>query len=520
MLAQLSGQEALDDRLLFATLDVATVNEFDPHPGRVGARRVLWGHRPHHLALQPHRLRQRRHHQREDEVGPYWERTLGADEGAAARDVLRVVREEGVEPAILHLELNWGPGVDTSLLGVTTAHVENDSDPVPASQMPVVVPAPAPRPAPGNAMAAPVRNPYETLGVDRRASADELKSAFRRLAAQHHPDKNQDDDAAAAERFKEINLAYQILSDPEKRAAFDRFGASAFTPGGNAGGGPGFVDLGNLDGIFGDVLEALGIRAGDRGNIRQQVTLSFEEAALGCTRELTYPRLDLCGRCGGEGADPGSSSQRCPTCGGSGRLRVTQGFLPLPVERPCSRCHGSGRIPEVPCRRCRGRGLAQSKHRLAVSIPAGIEAGSTRVVERAGSRVRRDRPPGHLEVVVTVTPHPFFARSGDDLRCRVPVSFTQAALGGDIDVPTLEGQARLHIPAGTQPGSVLRLRGKGVPRRARGGRGDQLVELQVEIPVELTDRARELIAELGDELGDQLTPQRRTFLERLKEWFA
>ncbi|MBN2197545.1 MAG: molecular chaperone DnaJ [Polyangiaceae bacterium] len=364
-----------------------------------------------------------------------------------------------------------------------------------------------------------MRNPYEVLGVDPRASAEEIKSAFRRLAAQHHPDKNPDDEASA-DRFKEINLAHQILSDPDKRAAFDRWGTSAFSPGGASPPGPGFGDFSSVEGMFGDLLDALGMRPTDRGNVRQRLRLTFEEAALGCTREVSYPRTDLCSTCGGDGAEPGTVSQTCPTCHGRGRLRVPQGILPLPLERTCTRCHATGRISRRPCRACHGRGIAQAQHRLAVTIPAGIEDGSSRVVDGAGSRPRRDRSPGNLEVVVEVAAHPFFRRSGDDLTCRVPISFVQAALGSEVEVPTLEGKAKLRVPPGTQPGNVLRLRGKGVPRRSRMGRGDQLIEVQVEVPSGLTDRARELIQQLGDELGDELLPERKGFLDRVKAWLG
>lgn len=368
-------------------------------------------------------------------------------------------------------------------------------------------------------MARPVRNPYAVLGVDPHASPEEIRAAFRRLAAQHHPDRNPDD-ADAAERFKEINLAHQILGDPDKRAAFDRWGASAFTPGGNRGPGAGFVDLGAVEGMFGDFLEAIGMRTADRGDVRQRVKLSLVDAALGCTREVSYTRVDLCTHCGGSGAAAGTATETCSTCEGRGRIRQAQPFLPVTLERTCTRCHGTGRLARYPCRDCHGRGIAPSQHRLAVTIPAGIESGASRIVEGAGSRPRRDRPPGHLEVVVEVEPHPFFERAGHDLRCKVPVTFIQASLGAEIEVPTLEGKAKLRVPAGTQPGSVLRLRGKGVPHRSRPGRGDQLVELSVEVPVVLSERARELIAELGAELGQDSSPQRQSFLDRVRGWFG
>ncbi len=367
-------------------------------------------------------------------------------------------------------------------------------------------------------MHAIVLDPYEVLGVGRHTTDAEIKRAFRKLATQHHPDRNPDD-PQAQERFKEANAAYQILSDPQKRAAFDRFGPAAFQPGG-ASPGAGFTDLGGLDGIFGDILGAFGIRTGDRGDVRKRVKLTFEEAARGCTQEISYARTDLCDRCHGEGGDPGTPVTACGACGGRGRVRFQQALFPIPVERACSSCRGTGRIPSTPCGTCSGSGLMTHQRTIEVTIPAGIEAGSSRAVEHAGNRVRPDRPAGDLELVIDVAPHPFFQRSGDDVLCRVPVTFAQAAIGGEVEVPTLDGKVRLRVPASTQPGSVLRIRGKGIPHRLRGGCGDQLVEVALEVPTSLTERARELVEELGKELGEEVQPQQRTFVEKLKGLFG
>lgn len=369
----------------------------------------------------------------------------------------------------------------------------------------------------GHGMHGFVLDPYEVLGVARNATDAEVKAAFRRLATKHHPDRNPDD-PGAQDRFKAANAAYQILGDPEKRAAYDRFGTAAFEPGG-AGAGAGFVDLGGLDGIFGDILGAFGIRTGDRGDVKTRVKLTFEEAARGTTREISYTRTDLCDRCHGECAEPGTPVTPCGACGGRGKVRFQQALFPIPVERACSSCRGSGRIPSTPCATCSGTGLSTHERVVEVTIPPGIEAGATRIVERGGNRVRPERPPGDLEIAVEVEAHPFFVRSGDDVVCRVPVTFAQAAIGGEVEVPTLDGKVKLRVPPSTQPGSVLRIRGKGIPHRLRGGRGDQLVEVSVEIPTRLTDRARELIAELGNELGEDVQPQQRTFVEKLKGLF-
>ncbi|RYZ08218.1 MAG: molecular chaperone DnaJ [Myxococcales bacterium] len=365
-----------------------------------------------------------------------------------------------------------------------------------------------------------MRDPYEVLGLGRDASEADIKSAFRRLAAQHHPDKNQGDPSAQT-RFTEINLANQILSDPDKRSAYDRYGPAAFQAGGRGPGGD-VVDFGGFDDIFGDILGAFGFRGagGDRGDIRMTLGVTFEEAALGASKEVRYERADTCGSCRGSGGEPGTRIETCSACGGRGRVRFQQALFPLAVERPCSRCKGAGSIPNTPCRSCSGKGLRAVERVLKVDVPAGIEHGATRVVDQGGHRIRADKAPGNLELLVEVAPHPFFRRAGDDVVCRVPITFVQAALGGEIDVPTLEGKIKLRVPPSTQPGQVLRVRGKGVEHRLRSGRGDQLVEVAVEIPAKLTPRARELIEQLGRELGEDLQPQQQSFMEKLKGLFG
>lgn len=363
-----------------------------------------------------------------------------------------------------------------------------------------------------------VRDPYEVLGVPRDASEADIRAAFRKVAALHHPDKNPDDPHAHA-RFTEANAAHQILSDPQKRAAWDRFGAAAFQPGGAAAGGQVFVQVG-LDGLFGDLLGALGIRTGERGDIRERVTVSFEQAASGTRKTLHYDCRELCSDCDGSGGARGAEVSTCSACSGRGRVRFQQGLLPFAVERPCSRCSGRGRVAASTCAGCRGAGLRKVRRSAEVEIPAGIESGASRIVEGAGHRVRPDRAPGNLEILIEVESHPFFTRVGDDVVCKVPLTFAQAALGSEIEVPTLDGRATLRVPPATQPGHVLRMRGKGIVHRVRGGRGDQLVEVGIEVPTELTERARELIEQLASELGEDVQPQQRTFLEKLKGWFG
>lgn len=363
-----------------------------------------------------------------------------------------------------------------------------------------------------------MRDPYELLGVGRNATETEIKAAFRKLASRYHPDRNPSD-PELPERFKEVNAAYQILSDTDKRAAWDRYGEAAFRPGG-AQPGVSFVDFGaGFDGIFGDILGAFGIR-GDKNVVRHKLRLTFEEAALGCEKEIQFERVDVCESCKGSGATPGTSVASCGACNGRGRVKFQQAMFPIAVERPCSRCRGSGKIPASPCKPCAGSGLTKKHASAKLEIPAGIEAGSSKSVDGAGNRTTPSGPAGSVEVLVEVEPHPFFQREGDDICCNVPVSFVQAALGGEVEVPTLEGKVKLRIPPSTQPGHVLRIRGKGIQHRIRGGRGDQLVEVMVEVPTRISTRARELIEELGKELGEDVQPQQKTFVEKLKSLFG
>src|SRR5580704_1004714 len=288
----------------------------------------------------------------------------------------------------------------------------------------------------------PPRDHYDVLGCSRDASQDELKAAFRRLAAQHHPDKH-DGAAEAVLRFKEINASYQVLSDPERRRMYDRFGHRAEEPGspfaGNGPFGGGVVDISDIafDGILGDLLGVFGVGRGDKGDLKKDLEITFEEAAFGCEKEMRYERVVTCSDCHGQGAASGSTPESCSACGGRGRVRFQQGLFPLAVERTCSRCRGTGKLVKNPCAGCRGSGLVAATNTLEVSIPPGVEHGATRIVSGAGNRPRSDRAPGDLEITIGVKAHPFFKRSGDDVLCQVPITFAQAALGGEIEVPTL-----------------------------------------------------------------------------------
>lgn len=370
-----------------------------------------------------------------------------------------------------------------------------------------------------------MKDPYEVLGIDRSATQDDVKAAFRKLAAKHHPDRNPDD-PEANQRFKELNAAHQILSDPKKREMFDRFGIGDGTrvSGGQAPFGASFDinDL-NIDGIFGDLLGALGIKVGQAPPLQKEVRISFEEAAFGCAKELTYERVEPCTDCTGSGSAPGSTPETCGVCRGRGRVRVQQGVLPIAIERPCAHCRGMGRIVKDPCKTCRGAGLVAKERTIEVTIPPGVENGTTRLVERGGNHARPERPAGDLELIVRVAPHELFRRVGDDVVCAIAISFPQAALGGELEIPTLDGKGKLKIPAGTQPGTILRVRGKGIPHRMMSGRGDQLVEITVEVPRQLDDEQRRLISELAESFGNKITPaepEQPSFMAKLKSLFG
>ena len=368
---------------------------------------------------------------------------------------------------------------------------------------------------------------YELLGVGRAASADDIKKAFRKLAMKHHPDRNQGD-KDAEKKFKDINHAYDILKDPEKRAAYDRYGAAAFEggagPGGPFQGGQGF-DFGS---VFGDIFEEMfGAgggrgRPGGRGDMRGQdlrfnLEITLEQAYSGTEATVRVPSSVSCEACHGSGAEPGSKPQQCPTCNGRGRLRAQQGFFT--VERTCHTCHGAGQVIDKPCRACGGQGRVRREKTLKVNIPAGVEDGTRIRLTGEGEAGARGGPPGDLYVFLSVRRHQLFEREGADVHCRVPISMVQATLGGNIEVPTLDGKmARIAVPSGAQNGHQFRLRGKGMPIVRSSQRGDMYIEINVETPTNLTARQKELLKEF--EKAGKTSPESEGFFSKVKEMFG
>jgi molecular chaperone DnaJ len=368
---------------------------------------------------------------------------------------------------------------------------------------------------------------YEVLGVSRDASDQELKTAYRKLAMQHHPDRNPDD-PAAEEKFKECSEAYQVLSDADKRAAYDRFGHAAFNGGagpGGFGGSPfGGQDLGD---IFGDLFgEMFNMGGGNRKasrvqrgrDLRYDLTIEFEEAVFGVEREVTIRRSETCPDCKGTGAAKGKAPVTCTQCGGRGQQRFQQGFFS--VARTCSVCSGTGTLIVDPCHVCRGETRVEREHRLLVKIPAGVEQDTRIRYQAEGEAGKFGGPAGDLYVVLNVKEHEFFERDGDNLHCMMPISFPQAALGTELQIQTLEGVETLRIPEGTQSGKEFRLRGKGVPHLNDRGRGDLLVEVRVQTPTKLSKQQKELLRQLGESTFVENIPASRGLFEKVKDIFS
>ncbi len=367
------------------------------------------------------------------------------------------------------------------------------------------------------------RDYYEILGVDRNASEADLKKAYRRMAQKYHPDRNPDDEEALT-RFREAKEAFEVLSDSQKRAAYDQFGHAGVDQGAGGGGGYGGFGGADFSDIFGDVFGDIfggGRRRSARGaDLRYNLEISLEEAVQGTETEIRIPTLVECETCHGSGARPGSEPKTCSTCSGMGQVRMQQGFFS--IQQTCPTCRGEGRTVDDPCPGCRGRGRREESKTLSVKIPAGVDTGDRIRLSGEGEMGDRGAPPGDLYVEVRVKPHPIFERDGANLICDVPIDIATAALGGEVDVPTLDGRVKLKIPAGTQSERTFRLRGKGV-RPVRGGNpGDVLCRARVETPVDLTARQKELFQELQETLGEGSTkhsPRQRSWLDGVKKFF-
>ncbi|EFO32735.1 chaperone protein DnaJ [Roseibium sp. TrichSKD4] len=367
------------------------------------------------------------------------------------------------------------------------------------------------------------RDFYDVLGVARDADEKALKSAYRKQAMKYHPDRNPDD-AEAEAKFKEANEAYDTLKDPQKRAAYDRFGHAAFESGGFGGGGTGAHDFGST---MSDIFEEFfgmggggGRRSGGRergADLRYNLDVTLEEAFNGKTVEIEVPTSVTCDTCSGSGAKPGTSPTTCRTCGGAGRVRAAQGFFTL--ERTCPTCQGRGQVISDPCTSCSGTGRKTQERTLSVNIPAGIEDGTRIRIAGEGEAGVRGGPSGDLYIFVSIRPHELFQRDGADLYCRVPISLTTAALGGQFDVPTVDGKtSRVKVPEGTQTGKQFRLRSKGMPIMRSTQMGDMYIQVTVETPTNLTRRQRELLAEFEKESSGETHPESAGFFSKVKDF--
>ncbi|MEO8438920.1 MAG: molecular chaperone DnaJ [Spartobacteria bacterium] len=372
------------------------------------------------------------------------------------------------------------------------------------------------------------RDYYEILSVERNASGDEIKRAYRKLAVKFHPDKNPDD-SAAEEKFKELGEAYDVLMDEQKRAAYDRYGHAAFAQGGRGGGFHDPFDIfrevfsgaaGGGGGIFetffgGGMAQADGSQRGS--DLRYDMQVTLEEAAFGVEKEVEVRKLDACDKCDGTGAAPGSRAVTCPTCRGRGQVVSARGFFQ--VSQTCPRCRGLGEVIDLPCPVCEGDGRVEKTSRIKIKVPAGISHGSRLRSTRNGEAGVRGGEKGDLYIVVHIKEHPIFQREEDNLHCEVPISFTTAALGGEVPVPTLEGKASLKVPPGTQSGQSFRLRGKGVGHVDSRERGDLFARLLVEVPSRLNNEQRQKLEEFAALCGEDNSPLHKSFFERAREFF-
>lgn len=369
---------------------------------------------------------------------------------------------------------------------------------------------------------------YEVLGVPKTASDEEIKKAFRKLARKYHPDVNRDNSSEAEEKFKEANEAYEVLSNTERRTQYDQFGHAAFEGGGGAQGGGGFGGAGGFSDIFDMFFGQSGFGGGrqsgpERGaDLRYDLEINFDQAAFGLETEIQVPRTEDCGVCQGSGAAAGTNAETCPQCRGTGQQQVVQNtpFGRMVNVRPCDRCRGEGKIVKTPCKECHGKGKVRARRKIKIKIPGGVDNGSRLRVAHEGEAGNRGGQPGDLYVYIFVKSHKLFTREGDDVICEVPITIVQAALGDEIEVPTLDGKVQLRIPEGTQTATVFRLKDKGIPHLRGSGRGDQHVKVKVITPKKLTDRQKELLLEFAKDGGEDTNPEQKSFFKKVKDAFG
>ena len=382
------------------------------------------------------------------------------------------------------------------------------------------------------------RDYYEVLGVDRNASEADIKKGFKKMARKYHPDLNRDNQKEAEEKFKEVNEAYEVLSDPQKKARYDQFGHAAFDGsagmGGGAGGFGGFGDFGGFGGFGGDGVGDIfdmffgGGRSSRRrgpeqgSNLRCDIDLTFEEAAFGVEKEINVPRTELCDKCHGKRTADGSEPEQCPKCHGSGQVQYTSNtpFGRMVNSRTCDRCNGEGTIIKNPCTSCKGTGRKRKNTKVKVKIPAGIRENMRLRKEGYGEAGVRGGGYGDLYVVVHIKPHKFFERQGDDVYCEIPISFVQAALGDKIEVPTLDGKKEITIPAGVSYGTRLRIQGAGITHVNTKQRGDQFIILKVLTPQKLTNKQKELLKQFGEACGENVNPEQKSWTDSFKKFFS
>jgi molecular chaperone DnaJ len=370
------------------------------------------------------------------------------------------------------------------------------------------------------------RDYYEVLGVNRDASEEEIKKAYRKLAMKHHPDRNPDN-PKSEELFKVAKEAYEVLSDAGKRGAYDQYGHAGVDPQAGMGAGAAGAGFGSFADAFGDIFGDIFGAGRQRSNVyrgadlRYNLEISLEEAARGTETRVRIPTMEECETCGGSGAKPGTQPMTCPTCGGQGQVRMTQGFFS--IQQTCPKCHGSGKVVQSPCTTCNGAGRVKHQKTLSVKIPAGVDESDRIRLSGEGEAGVNGGPSGDLYVVIHIRPHEVFSREGNDLHCEMPISITKTALGGEIEIPTLDGYAKIRIPPETQTGKVFRLRGKGIKGVRSNAHGDLLCHVVLETPVNLTPRQKELLQEL-EEINERDSgrhnPRAKSWMDRVKEFFA